>query len=136
MQGAAALKPGEVGFGFVMDENRAITNSDLNRVIAVTPLLNATATGEFDSQPLDGKAVVLCLDTSTKMLAIRPDTHLVMVTGSKMLLESGIGTPWGTEIQPVIKPPRPPPQWVPVNRAGAGCSGAAQSSPSSRCGSS
>ncbi len=68
------------------------------------------------NEPLDGKAVVLCLDTSTRMLAIRPDTHQVMVTGGKMLLESGIGTLWGTEIQPVIKPPQTPPQWVPVNR--------------------
>jgi hypothetical protein len=114
MRGAEALRPGEVGFGYLMDGNKAMDASDHNRIIAVTPLLDATASGEFDSQPLDGKAALVYLDGSVRLLYVREDTRKVTVMGNRTLLETGEGTLWGETIHPVIKPPLTPPGWVPV----------------------
>ncbi len=108
-----ALRPGEVGYGYLMDGNKAMDTSDPNRFIAVTPLLDATATGEFDSQPLDGKAALLCVDSSVRLISIQPDTHQIRVSGRRTLLETGVGTIWGETIHPVIKPPLTPPGWKP-----------------------
>ena len=113
MRGAEALLPGEVGFGYLMDGNKAMPADDPNRIIAVTPLLDATATGEFDPEPLDGKAALVFLDFSVKLVPIREDTKKVTVMGRRTLLETGEGTLWGDTIQPAIKPPLTPPQWKP-----------------------
>ena len=43
MKGSLALQAGEVGFGYLMNGDKAMPADDPNRVIAVTPLLNATA---------------------------------------------------------------------------------------------
>jgi hypothetical protein len=110
MRGAEALLPGEVGFGYLMDGNKAMPAGDPNRIIAVTPLLDATATGEFDPEPLDGKAALVFLDFSVKLVPISKDKK-VRVRGSQTLLEAGEGTLWGDTIHPVIKPPLTPPQW-------------------------
>ncbi len=117
LQGPEALKAGEVGFAYVMDGNKAMDFNEPNRIIAVTPLLNATATGEFDPEPCKGHAVLVYLDCSTKSLAITKD-HQVMPTSGKTLLETGPGTIWGTAIHPVIKPPQTPPQWRPTKIGG------------------
>ena len=109
VKGVEALKAGEVGFGYIMNgtstASTAIGNDDPNRVIAVTPLLNASPKGEFDSAPLD-KAALVYLDQSVKMMTIREDNKKVVVSGNKTLLDSGDNTIWGTEIKPVIKPPK------------------------------
>jgi len=108
-KGAEALKAGEVGFGYLMNGATgggvAIPNDDPNRVIAVTPLLNASAKGEFDANPLD-RAALVYLDQSVKMMTIREDNKKVVVGGSKTLLDSGPDTIWGADIKPVIKPPK------------------------------
>ena len=104
MRGDQALKPGEVGFGYIMNGTRALPADNLNRVIAVTPLRNGSTTGEFDPNPLDGMAVLVLLDTSVKMVRIRKEDRQVML-GDKKLLENGADTVWGTAITPVIKPP-------------------------------
>ena len=108
-----ALRPGEVGFGYLMDENKAMDASDPNRIIAVTPLLEATANGEFDPQPLDGYAALVFLDGSVKLMTISEDTRKVTVMGHRTLLETGEGTLWGETIHPVIKPPLTSPGWGP-----------------------
>jgi hypothetical protein len=113
MRGAEALRPGEVGFGYLMDVDKAMDASDPNRIIAVTPLLDATATGEFDAQPLHGKAALVFLDGSVKLMTIREDTRKVTVMGRRTLLETGEGTLWGDTIHPVIKPPLTSPGWRP-----------------------
>jgi hypothetical protein len=114
MNGTEALKPGEVGFGYLMNGDKAMPNDDPNRIIAATPLLNASASGEFDPEPLQGKAALVYLDSSVKMVSIREDNHQVNVSGRKTLLEYGDYTIWwGAAITPVIKPPQTPPGWVP-----------------------
>jgi prepilin-type N-terminal cleavage/methylation domain-containing protein len=108
-KGSEALKAGEVGFGYMMNGATgggvAIPNDDPNRVIAVTPLLNASAKGEFDAGPLD-KAALVYLDQSVKMMTIREDNKKVVVGGGKTLLDSGPESIWGADIKPVIKPPK------------------------------
>ncbi|KAB2641597.1 MAG: prepilin-type N-terminal cleavage/methylation domain-containing protein [Verrucomicrobia bacterium] len=104
MTGSECLKGGEVGFGYIMNGMSAI-EADTNRIIAVTPLLNNSAKGEFDANPLDGKAVFVGLDSSVKTYVIRQDNKKVVV-GSKTLLETGEGTIWGSDIKPVIKVPK------------------------------
>lgn len=113
MRGAEALRPGEVGFGYLMDGDKAMPADDPNRIIAVTPLLDATATGEFDPEPLDGKAALVFLDFSVKLVPIRGDNKKVAVKGRQTLLEAGEGTLWGETMHPDIKPPLTPPQWKP-----------------------
>ena len=108
-----ALKPGEVGFGYLMNGNKSLPADDPDRIIAVTPLLNATATGEFDPEPLQGKAALVDLDMSVKLVPIRDDNRRVELAHGIDLLDSGPGTIWGTGITPVIKPPQPPPGWRP-----------------------
>ena len=106
MTGTECLKGGEVGFGYIMNGTTAIANDDPNRIIAVTPLFNGSAKGEFDAGPLDQKAVFVGVDSSVKALTIRQDNKKVVVNGSKTLLESGDGTIWGSDIKPVIKVPK------------------------------
>ncbi len=103
---AECLKGGEVGFGYMMNGTKAIANDDPNRIIAVTPLFNGSAKGEFDSGPLDQKAVLVGVDSSVKALIIRQDNKKVVVNGTKTLLENGEGTIWGADITPVIKVPK------------------------------
>jgi len=105
-QSAEALKAGEVGFGYIMNGLAALGNDDPNRIVAVTPLLAANTKGEFDIGPLDGKAAMVYLDQSVKMLPIREDNKKVAVTGSKTLLDTGENTMWGADIKPVIKAPK------------------------------
>jgi prepilin-type N-terminal cleavage/methylation domain-containing protein len=104
--GNQALEPGEVGFGYIMGaDGKAIPGDDPNRIIAATPLLNATTQGQFDPGPLDSKAALVYLDQSVKLQQIREDKK-VSVTKGKTLLDSGEGTIWGAEVKPVIKAPK------------------------------
>ena len=112
-QASEALRAGEVGFGYLMDGNKAMDSSDPKRIIAVTPLLDAAASGEFDTEPLNGKAALVYLDCSVRLLPVRRDNKKVTVTDHRTLLETGEGTLWGETIHPVIKPPLTPPQWKP-----------------------
>ena len=106
VKGAEALKAGEVGFGYMMNGTTALGNDDPNRIIAVTPLLNANTKGEFDPGPLDNKAALVYLDSSVKMVTIREDNKKVAVSGAKTLLDTGDNTLWGADIKPTIKPPK------------------------------
>ncbi len=105
-KGSEALKAGEVGFGYIMNGLVALGNDDPNRIIAVTPLLNAATDGKFDPGPLDNKAALVYLDSSVKMVTIREDNKKVAVSGSKTLLDTGENTLWGTDIKPVLKAPK------------------------------
>ncbi|MEI6674079.1 MAG: prepilin-type N-terminal cleavage/methylation domain-containing protein [Verrucomicrobiota bacterium] len=102
--GTEALKAGEVGFGYIMNGMVALSNDDPNRIIAVAPLLNNSAKGDFDADPMD-KAVMVYLDASVKLLDIRDDKKISMGKG-KTLLDYGEGTIWGEDIKPVIKVPK------------------------------
>lgn len=104
--GPKALDAGEVGFGYIMNGTIGMSTDDPNRIIAATPLLNATTKGEFDAGPLDGKAALVYLDSSVKLLQIREDNKKVAIPGSKTLLDGGEGTIWGADIKPVMKAPK------------------------------
>jgi len=105
MNGTECLKAGEVGYAYMMNGTAALGNDDPNRMIAVAPLLNNSSKGEFDADPLDGKAVMVYLDASVKLLDIREDKK-VSVGAGKTLLDTGENTIWGADIKPVIKPPK------------------------------
>ena len=70
----------------------------------MAPLLNA-ATGQFDASVMNGFAVLICVDSSVKMMGIRNDGKVV-VSANHTLLDTGKNTLWGKDVQPVIKPPR------------------------------
>jgi prepilin-type N-terminal cleavage/methylation domain-containing protein len=103
--GNNALEAGEVGFGYIMDNDSAIGTGNPGRPIAVAALLNASTSGDFDVEPYDRKAVVLHIDSSVKLLNIRPTDNKAIMGGGKTLLQTGEETVWGTEINPVIKAP-------------------------------
>jgi prepilin-type N-terminal cleavage/methylation domain-containing protein len=106
ISGTKALDAGEVGFGYIMNGATGMSTDDPNRIIAATPLLNATTKGEFDAGPLDGKAALVYLDSSVKLLTIREDNKKVAIPGSKTLLDGGEGTLWGADIKPTMKAPK------------------------------
>lgn len=103
--GTEALKAGEVGFGYIMNGDHALGNDDPDQMIAVTPLFNAQANGEFDPRPLDSKAMVVYLDGSVRAVTISPDRKLGLGNG-KTLLDTGADTVWGDGVTPVIKAPK------------------------------
>lgn len=104
MNGKDALKAGEVGFGYIMNGDRAIGSDDPTWIIAVTPLLGSSTKGEFEADPLDGVAYVVHLDHSVTSHTIRNDRKVEIGNG-RSLLDLGEGTIWGSRITPVISPP-------------------------------
>jgi prepilin-type N-terminal cleavage/methylation domain-containing protein len=103
--GDDALKPGEVGFAYILNGDTAMPTDVPGRFIAVSPVTNA-AKGEFDPGAYWDKAVALCADGSVQQLDIRPDSRKAHVAKGKTLLETGPGTRWGAGIHPVIKAPK------------------------------
>lgn len=105
MAGENALEAGEVGFGYLMNGDHAIPDSNPELFVAVAPLVNPGDEGEFDPRPLDGKAAMVRLDTSVRLMTIGPD-HKVVIANRKSLLEAGPDTIWGNDVKPVIKAPK------------------------------
>jgi hypothetical protein len=105
MTGDEALKAGEVGFGYIIDGFQSPGDAKHDRIIAVTPLLNAN--GEFDPGPMNGNAVLVCLDSSVRFMTIRPDRKVEIGNGKTLLeTETGADNLWGSGIPPVIKMPK------------------------------
>jgi len=101
--GSESLKPGEVGFAYLMDGESALPAQSPDLIIAVTPVANAQ--GDFETGPYDRKAVAINVDSSVRLLDIDPKTRKARLGNGRYLLDTGPGTPWGTTIHPVIKPP-------------------------------
>jgi prepilin-type N-terminal cleavage/methylation domain-containing protein len=103
-----ALASGEVGFGYIMNDQLAFsTAGNPARPIVVAPLLYPFETGKFDTDLYDFKAVVLRIDNSVQSLPILKSTKLVQLGGSKNLLSVGDDTIWGTNVTPKIISPDP-----------------------------
>jgi len=104
-----ALEPGEVGFGYIMNGNRAISSAgDPTRPILVAPLAYPFQNGQFDPDFYDSSAVVLRLDNSVQSLPIVKTTKLAIMPGGKNLLQTGEDTIWGTGgVTPTIVNPEP-----------------------------
>ncbi|MFD0895551.1 prepilin-type N-terminal cleavage/methylation domain-containing protein [Luteolibacter ambystomatis] len=104
--GDKALADGEVGFGYLMnDQSGFSTTGNSARPIIATPLLNASSDGTFDSDPFDQKAIVLRLDNSAVSYQINQNTKTVVLPGGKGLLSTGEDTVWGTDVNPRIVAP-------------------------------
>ena len=104
ISGREALKAGEVGFGYIMNGEKAIPGDDPKRVIVVAALLNAAATGEFDVSVMNEKALLVQIDQTVKMVSIDRNKKAIMGP-NRTLLDFGENTIWGKDIKPVIKPP-------------------------------
>ncbi len=89
------LEAGECGFAYVKNQS---TSDNSGR-----PILISQMTGEgltFDSDPYDGKAVVLRIDGAVKQLRINKAGEAV-VQGTQTLFDTGPGTVWeGEEFDP------------------------------------
>lgn len=106
VDGLEALKDGEVGFGYIMNGDRAIDIDNPERVLLVAPLLDDSGHEEFDRNALLGDAILVCCNGSVIVRPISIDNKVRLHDGGDCVLSTGRGTIWGTEIQPVIKPPK------------------------------
>lgn len=105
-----ALAPGEVGFGYIMNTTNAFsTAGNPARPIIAAPLLYSSsfATGQFDADLYDSKAVVLKIDNSVTSLQIMKTSKLAQLGGGKTLLVTGDDTVWGTGVTPTMVNPDP-----------------------------
>jgi len=104
-----ALDAGEVGFGYIMasQTDGQSTSGDPGRPVCVTPLFKAQPNWEFDAEPYGEKAVVLRIDGSAKPETIRTDNKYISIQGGRFLQTTGDNTPWGNDINPVLRAPQP-----------------------------
>ncbi|MBN8459090.1 MAG: hypothetical protein J0M04_14755 [Verrucomicrobia bacterium] len=107
MENGHALEPGEVGWGYVMDGNKAISSESYAAPLLVAPLMPDGPPGTCNPKLFNKHAPVICVDGSVKDLWISPDGHLRIKDG-KLLLETGPGTVWPAGVTPVIRPPAAP----------------------------
>lgn len=101
-----ALEKGEVGFGYVMQTQTEGQSSagTPSRPVVVAPLYNAGTDWTFDPEPLGEKAVILKLDNSATPMTIRTDNKFV-INGARPIQMVGENTPWGTDVNPVLRAP-------------------------------
>lgn len=106
-----ALEAGEVGFGYIMNDDSAFsTSGNPARPIVCAPLLESgsgVSTEEFDVDIYDTKAVVLRIDNSVRSLSILRSSKKAIIGGGKNLLQTGEDTVWGEDTTPTIVPPEP-----------------------------
>ncbi len=103
-----ALEKGEVGFGYIMDTNKAFsTAGNPARPIVAAPLAFPFSSGQFDTDVYDFKAVVLRIDNSVQSLSVLKSTKLAQLGGGKNLLQTGDDTVWGTGVTPTMVNPDP-----------------------------
>lgn len=102
MEGAEALKAGEVGFSSLMDGERGMPTEG-PWIVAVAPAANAN--GEFDPRSRASKGCAVCMDGSVREIVIDRKSRKALLEKGKSLLNTGEGTPWGDTIHPVIKAP-------------------------------
>ncbi|RYD44790.1 MAG: prepilin-type N-terminal cleavage/methylation domain-containing protein [Verrucomicrobiaceae bacterium] len=106
----AALRKGEVGFGYIMGPNSAAfsTAGNPGRPIIAAPLqyTGSFAEGKFDKDMYDSKAVILKIDNSAVSLTVNKDNEAIL-GGGKKILQTGDGTVWGTDARPQMVNPDP-----------------------------
>ncbi|MEO5714692.1 MAG: type II secretion system protein [Luteolibacter sp.] len=102
-----ALAEGEAGFGYLLNVNAGFsTAGNPARPIVVAPLAYPFATGQFDVDMFDTKAVILKIDNSVTSVPILKTTKLAQLGGGKNLLQTGDDTVWGTGVTPTIINPK------------------------------
>ena len=105
---AEALKPGEVGYSYIMASptRGQKTKDEPTRPVLVAPSMQFRPDWTFDPEPYGGKAVVLRLDNSATAMQIGADNKIITNSG-KTLGDTGENTPWGTKMTPVLCAPQP-----------------------------
>lgn len=110
IDGAEALKGGEVGFAYILNGTAGqSTAGNPSRVIAAAPLL--LASDDFDPDPYDKKAVLLRVDNSVSSVPIDSSNKAVLVSGATPVLLLDPGGIWGdatTGVQPTMVGPAAP----------------------------
>jgi type II secretory pathway pseudopilin PulG len=108
---AKALEAGEVGFSYIMASQTQgqSASGDPSRPVVVTPSSKFQSDWTFDPEPYSGKAVVLRLDNSATAMQIREDNKKISTGAGKTLGDTGAKTPWGTDINPILRAPQPRP---------------------------
>ncbi|WP_193212398.1 type II secretion system protein [Luteolibacter marinus] len=103
-----ALETGEVGYGYIMaSQTRGQSSAgDPNRPVVVSPLYKGQPNWEFDPAPFGDKAIVLRLDSSAQAETIRQDNKYISIKGGRYLQTTGDSTPWGTDMNPVLRGPQ------------------------------
>lgn len=106
MKGAEALKAGEVGFAYFMEQGGRGLSKSHNSALPViaAPLKEGDTTGVFEEKTYNRKAAVLLIDGSVRELTIRTKDGKAVLGGGKTLMDTGDDTAWG-DITPEIKPP-------------------------------
>lgn len=106
LTGAKGLEAGEVGFGYILVNDKAqSTSGNAGRPVLLTPLKASTTTADFDLETFNGKAVVLRLDGSAASEKLTPAGKVLVGAGSD-LLATGPDSVWGTDT-PKIEAPIP-----------------------------
>ncbi len=108
IQPGKALDAGEVGFGYIMatQTDGQSSSGDPGRPVVVSPLYKAGTNWEFDGEPYGDKAIILRLDSSAKAETIRTDNKYVSIQGGRFLQTTGDNTPWGTDMNPILRAPQ------------------------------
>ncbi len=106
---AKALEAGEVRFSYIMatPTRGQSASGEPSRPVVLTPSYNFQADWTFDPNVFAGKAVVLRLDYSATAMQIREDNKKISTISGKTLGDTGEGTPWGTQMSPVLRAPQP-----------------------------
>ena len=106
---AKALEAGEVGFSYIMatQTQGQSASGEPSRPVIVTPSYKFQTDWTFDPEPYAGKAVVLRLDNSATAMQIREDNKKVSTNAGKTLGDTGDQTPWGTDMNPILRAPQP-----------------------------
>jgi prepilin-type N-terminal cleavage/methylation domain-containing protein len=104
-----ALEAGEVGFSYIMASQTQgqSASGEPSRPVVVTPSYKFQTDWTFDPEPYAGKAVVLRLDNSATAMQIREDNKKVSTNSGKTLGDTGDQTPWGTDMNPILRAPQP-----------------------------
>jgi prepilin-type N-terminal cleavage/methylation domain-containing protein len=102
-----ALSAGEVGFGYIMNGQDALsTAGNPARPVICAPLAYPFNSGEFDADLYDSKAVLLKLDNSVESVQILRQSKRAQLRGGKHILATGPDTVWDT-LNPRIENPDP-----------------------------
>lgn len=103
-----ALDAGEVGFGYIMknQEEGQSQSGEGNRPVVVTPLYKAQTDWQFDPAAFGEKAIILRLDSSVAAETIRTDNRFVNIGEGRFLQTKGDNTPWGNDIDPILRGPQ------------------------------
>ena len=111
---ANALVKGEVGYGYIMNTDKAFSAAgNPGRALIAAPLRydgGAIVDGKFDKEIYDAKAVILKMDNSVTSVPIDNEYDAIMSTsaGKKVkLLDATTDTVWGADAKPKLMNPIP-----------------------------